>query len=341
MILESWSIALITCSAITIVLGFVGSVSALRVLRSWDIGSDSEHQIGLEEQVWLAATLTQFALVVQVISALIFIYAAGYFATILTGAMCAAGSLTANGYGLPALAVKIITIFLGALWIIVHRLDIGCKDYPLTRIKSSWLLVLFPFLCADAFLMISYLVNLDPDIITSCCGVLFGGSDGGGYSLFDYASPFRLVWMTAINGAVVIVCSLLLVQCGAGAGKIVRVAGWTAIIGWISLYLLAILVVTVVVSPYVYALPHHRCPFDLIHYPYAAVGIPLYLFLHTAVLFGLGGAVAGLCSGRRIAVDMVRPFITTAAILSVSSLFLFFITAAWLPLSYMMFGGQK
>lgn len=340
MILESWSIALITCSAITLVLGLVGSLSAARVIRYWDRGSDSERQIGLEEQIWLAATLIQFALVVQVISALIFIYAAGYFATILKGAMCAAGSLTANGYGLPALALKIITIFVGALWIIVHRLDISCEDYPLTRFKSVWLLFLVPFLCADAFLVIAYLVNLEPEIITSCCGVLFGGSDSGGYSLFDFASPHRLVWLTALNGAFAAACSLLLLRSGSAAGKGMVVGSWAAIAGWTSLYLLAILVITVVVSPYVYALPHHRCPFDLLHYPYAAVGIPLYLFLHTAVLFGLGGAVAGMHCGRRIAIDRVRPFIKIAVLLSISSLILGFVTAAWPPFSYSMFGGQ-
>lgn len=346
MIFESWSIALITCSAITVVLGFVGSLSALRVIRFWDAGSDSERQIDLEERVWLTATLTQFALVVQIVSALIFIYAAGYFATVLKGAMCAAGALTANWYGLPALTIKIITIFLAALWIIVHRLDIGCEDYPLTRFKSIWLLVLLPFICSDAFLTISYLLNLDPEIITSCCGVLFSSSDGGGYSLFDHATPSRLVWLSALSGGIAAGCSLLLRRISSADRK--TAVGWaaavvacTSILSWVGFYLLAILVVTVIVSPYVYALPHHRCPFDLLHYPYAAVGLPLYLFLHVAVLFGLGGAVAGLNAGRRIPADAVQPFMKIAVLLSISGLFLFIVTAAWPPLSYVFFGGQK
>lgn len=341
MIFESWSIALITCSAITLILGLVGAVSAVRVILSWDSGSDAESQILLEEQVWLAATLTQFGFVVQVVSALIFIYAAGYFATILKGAMCAAGSLTANGYGLAALAVKIVTIFLGALWIIVHRLDIRCEDLPLTRFKSFWLLCLLPLLCIDAFLVISYLINLDPEIITSCCGVLFSDTDDGGYSLFDYASPGRLVWFAAINGGVVVVCSLWISVSLNRPGTSVLLVGSIAIAAWISLYLLAILIITVIVSPYVYALPHHRCPFDLFHYPYAVIGVPLYLFLHVAVLFGLGGAVAVILTNRWLMVDRVRSFIKIAAMIAVVSLFLFIICAAWPPVSYVLLGGQK
>ena len=99
MILEFWSIALITCSLVTLFLGTAGTAAALQVMRRWDPGSDSERQIRLEERVWLTATLVQFALVVQVVSALMFIYAADYFATVLRGAMCAAGSLRRTAMG--------------------------------------------------------------------------------------------------------------------------------------------------------------------------------------------------------------------------------------------------
>jgi len=315
-------------------------VSSVRVLRSWDRGSDSEHQIRLEEEVWLAATLTQFGLVVQVMSALILIYAAGYFATILKGAMCAAGSLTANGFGLPALGVKIITIFSSSLWIIVHRLDVGCEDYPLTRFKSGWLLVLFPLLCTDAFLSFSYLLNLDPEIITSCCGVLFSSSEDGGYSLFDYSSPAHLLWTTALCGGGAVIFTLLSLR-SHDRGKLGK--PWVCLMAfaaWSMFYLLAILVITVVVSPYVYAMPHHQCPFDLLHYPYAVVGIPLYLFLHTAVLAGLAGSVVGLLERNRLMPERTRPFMKVAAMTAVAGLLLFSVTAAWPPFSYMMFGGQ-
>ena len=59
MILESWSIALITCSAVVIIFGLVGAATALRLLKDWDLGSDSELQIKLEERIWLVATLVR------------------------------------------------------------------------------------------------------------------------------------------------------------------------------------------------------------------------------------------------------------------------------------------
>ncbi len=304
MILEFWSIALITCSLVTVFLGIAGAAVALQVLRWWDLGSDSERQIRLEERVWLAAALVQFGLVVQVVSALIFIYAAAYFATVLKGAMCAAGSLTANVYGLPALGVKLVTIFMAGLWIVLHRLDIGHERFPLTTVKSVWLLVLLPFLLADALLLFLYLVNLEPEIITSCCGIIFGDASAGGYSLFDVDSPAPLLVLGGALTALIALCSSLLLARDSTRRP---VAGWVLAGCWIGFYLLALALIIVWVSPYVYGLPHHRCPFDLIQYPYSLIGLPLYLFLHGSVLSGLAGAVAAIVSGRGETPCRLRP----------------------------------
>jgi hypothetical protein len=340
MILEFWSIALITCSLVTVFLGVAGAAAALQVIRRWDLGSDSERQIRLEERVWLAAALVQFGLVVQVVSALIFIYAADYFATVLKGAMCAAGSLTANIYGLPALGVKLVTIFMAGLWIVLHRLDIGHERFPLTILKSFCLLALLPFLLADALLVFLYLVNLEPEIITSCCGIIFGETSAGGYSLFDVDSPAVLFLSGGALIALVVLCSCLLLLKDFRQRPVRPYAGWILAGSWVAFYLLALALIIVWVSPYVYGLPHHRCPFDLIQYPYSLVGLPLYLFLHGAVLSGLAAAAAAIVCGRGDTALQVEPFIRRSAKLSLALLLLFLVQAAWPPLKYIFFGGQ-
>lgn len=340
MILESWSIALVTCSAVTVIFGIVGAVTALRVISHWDIGSDSEQQIRLEEQIWLAAALVQFSIVVQIISAVIFIYAADYFATVLKGAMCAAGSLTANRYGLPALGFKLGTIFFGGLWIILHRLDISSENFPFTRIKSFWLVALLPLLVGDAVLIFLYLVNLEPEIITSCCGIIFGGEDVGGYSLLDYSSAGTILYLLAGLTLFLVAGSAFQRRINGRPRKTRILGGGLLAVGWTGFYLLALVVITVVVSPYVYALPHHRCPFDLLHYPYAVTGVPLYLFLHGAVLLGLGGALAAMVGGFEETGDLVDKFVRWASVISLSLLLLFLLTAGWQPFFYIVSGGQ-
>lgn len=340
MILESWSIALITCSLVTVVFGAVGAVTALQVMRWWDLGSDSERQIKLEERVWLAATLVQFGLAVQIVSAVIFIYAADYFATVLKGAMCAAGSLTANVYGLPALSVKLATIFLASLWIILHRLDIGHEKFPLTRLKSCWLLLLLPFLIADALFVFLYLANLEPEIITSCCGIIFGDGSTGGYSLFDVSSSGLLLLLSCALIILIGLSSFVLLIKEDQSRSRRLLGGWVLAGSWACFYLLALIVVIVMVSPYVYGLPHHRCPFDLLQYPYVVVGLPLYLFLHGSVLTGLFAATAAIV-GRWGGTDLqVKSFIQRSILASLTLLLLFLIQAGWPPLKYIFFGGQ-
>ena len=340
MILESWSIALITCSAVVIIFGLVGAATALGLLKHWDLGSDSELQIKLEERIWLVATLVQFGLVVQIISAILFIYAADYFATVLKGAMCAAGSLTANDFGLPALGFKLVTIFVGSLWIMLHRLDIGSENFPYTRLKNLWLLAMLPLLIGDGLLVVLYLVNLEPEIVTSCCGILFGETEAGGYSLLNYSSDTTVLVLLATISVLILAGSLSqLFTIPSSKGVALLVSGMLGS-AWLIFYLLALAVITVQVSPYVYGLPHHRCPFDLLHYPYLTVGLPLYLLLHGGVLAGLGAAMARIISHAIEGGDHVDQFIRRATLVSVSLALLFLVTAAWPPIAYIMFGGQ-
>ena len=109
---------------------------------------------------------------------------------------------------------------------------------------------------------------------------------------------------------------------------------------WIVFYLLALAVITVQVSPYVYGMPHHRCPFDLLHYPYLLIGLPLYLFLHAAVISGLGGAMAGLLCAEAERGSHMERFRHRSTLLSVTMLLLFGLTAGWRPFVYIFFGGQ-
>ncbi|MBT8346036.1 MAG: hypothetical protein HKP52_00390 [Desulfofustis sp.] len=340
MILESWSIALITCSAVVIIFGLVGAATSLRLLKHWNLGSDSELQIKLEERIWLVATLVQFGLVVQIISAILFIYAADYFATVLKGAMCAAGSLTANGYGLPALGFKLITIFAGSLWIMVHRLDIGSEDFPYTRLKSYLLLGMLPLLIGDGLLVVLYLVNLEPEIVTSCCGIIFGDAEAGGYSLLNYSSETTVVFMLATISALILAGSLVQLISVQSPKRAALIVSGALASSWPFFYLLALGVITVQVSPYVYGLPHHRCPFDLLHYPYLKIGLPLYLFLHVAVLAGLGAATVRIISCVISGSHHVDQFVRRSSLVSMSMVLLFLLTAGWQPFAYMVYGGQ-
>ena len=174
MFLNSWSLALILSSLIVLFLGMLACRTAVRVLWHWDPASDSNRQIRLENETWLASTLVEYGLGFQIITLVLFVLAADYFCHVIVGAMCATGALLANSWGMPTLLVKIAGVFLYGFWIVMHQLDISSENYPLVRAKFRYLLILAPLLVTDNLLQFFYIANLRPDIITSCCAVVFG-----------------------------------------------------------------------------------------------------------------------------------------------------------------------
>jgi hypothetical protein len=339
MIFDSWSIALLTCSAVTLFLGLIGCRTGLRILRHWDMASDSELQIRLEEEIWLSATLVQFGLIIAFFGALMLIFAANHYATILKGAMCATGALMANPYGIPALICKILAIFFCSLWIVLHRLDVSSPDYPLVRVKYVLLIILLPLFIGDTFFLSLYLLNLEPEIITSCCGVIFSQQAIDGYNLLGIRPvPELLVEYGVITALLVILNMITLV------GKNNRFRTGLVLISslfWCLFYIVSLVVITIVVSPYVYGMPHHRCPFDLLQYPYSWIGFPLYLFLHVAVLSGLSSSVAWLVRKKKGLAEIAFRTHQQASLLSLICLFLFLVLAAWEPALYLWYGGQR
>ena len=115
--------------------------------------------------------------------------------------MCATGSLLANDFGIPALIVKIGGVFFYGFWIVLHQLDVRSERYPLVRIKYVYLLLLLPLLLLDLSLEMLYIAELEPDIITSCCAVVFGESAGGGTNLLagiSHEAGLMLFYGTAL-----------------------------------------------------------------------------------------------------------------------------------------------
>ena len=53
---------------IVLFLGITACMTAVRVLKDWDPASDSNRQIRLENETWLASTLVEYGLGFQIIT---------------------------------------------------------------------------------------------------------------------------------------------------------------------------------------------------------------------------------------------------------------------------------
>ena len=281
MILHPGILALVVGSAIVLAMISYAGWIGVRVLRRWDFDSSSAEQLALERSTYLGSTLAGYALGFQIVAALLFLFTIEDIHELFVGAMCATGSLNANPVGWSALGAKGLVLIAAPLWIVFDLLDRRAGDFPIIRPKFLALLALVPLMAADLALQLRYFTGLDPQIITSCCGALF--SESGSTLASEVASlpvqPMLLAFYAAAAlflaaglGCFVIRTALLR-YLFAGAALLILVVSLASIVSFLSLY--------------VYELPTHHCPFDMLQRQYSFIGYPIYLFLFASVFFGL------------------------------------------------------
>lgn len=339
MFLSLWSLALTFCGTIALFLIAVAARTAWRVLRHWDPASDDALQISLESETWLASTLVEYGLGLQILTLLVFILAADQFSQVIAGAMCATGSLTANPFGMPALYVKLAGVFLYGFWLLLHQLDIRVETYPLVRLKFAWLLALLPFLLADVVLQTLYIAGLKPDIITSCCSVVFAQAGPESGNLMGI--PPRGLLLGAYYGAIAglaLVGTLLLRRFGRPRPSRPLTIIYSC--GWAAFFFLALAVITSIISCYIYALPNHRCPFCILKPEYHYIGLGIYFALLGGTFFGATTGLAALV-GRRpeLAIPAGR-YQRAAVAISLALLALFTVLTSYHFLRYLVTGGE-
>ena len=285
MIIQPGVLALTLGSGITLILLLFAGGLGLKVLFRWDITSSSEAQLALERKTYLISALVQYGLLFEIVSLFLFIYTADDLHNLLVGAMCATGSLNANAYGFPALYAKIAILFLSAAWIALNYIDNKAEDYPLTKTKYRLLLVILPVVATGYILQIEYFSRLSPDVITSCCGVLF--SEGGK----NIASSIAFLPVKLMQSLFYCLFAATVIS-GVAARRTLRRI-YVLCLSFLSgtFFLMAIAAILSFISLYFYQLPTHHCPFDILQAGYYYVGYPLYASLFTGSFFGVMAGV--------------------------------------------------
>jgi hypothetical protein len=275
-------LALFTASLLTGFMVVYAAVFGAQILRRWDLRSGSDLQLGLERKTYLVSTLLGYAFAAELLSLALFVFTADRLHGFFTGAMCAAGTFQANGFGYPALLLKGSNAILAGLWLIVNAADNKGFDYPLVRTKYAWLLAASPLILAEIVLQALYFLKLKPDIITSCCSTLFsqGGTSLGSELASLPVAPMRILFFGSVLGSVAL--AVAFVRTGRGAVLLGVSSGASLVV--------SVLAVVSFISVYIYELPAHHCPFCVLQAGHHYIGYPIYVSL-------FGGAIAGMGSG--------------------------------------------
>lgn len=283
---------------------------SIRVIGGWDFKSTSEKQYLLEKQTYLVSVLMKYAFAVNIPAFLIFIYANDKLSAYLTGAMCAAGVLNATLYGKYLIIFKIVNLYLSAVWLTVNHFDSRSEFMPYTALKFRMIPLLFTMFCIECALFIMHFASIDPAVPVSCCNVIFADGTSVIRTFFSaYAVQLFAAAFILVSAAFLLKHPVLY-----GAANIFYV-------------ITGIAVLIYGVSPYVYELPTHKCPFCILQSGYGYAGYWFYITL-------FGGTASGIAAGVQTLISGVVPkrMVTVSIGLNCAYLLL----CAWYPASYFL-----
>jgi len=288
MMLDPWILGLIIGHSALLLVFSLGFINAWQIFSGWDYNSSAQKQVLLEKKTYLVSTVMNFALFTQILMLFLFGMAADELANVLPGAMCAVGTLSSNSYGFALLNLKIVSFFVYFIWLVVNYLDNQVETYPLVRKKYLGLMLLYPLAVVETVLLFAFAFDLDPSVITSCCGSVYNeGAEGLGASLAGASAGFILPIFFSI---VILLVLNRFVFNRRDAGK-----NWLGNLLefplWIVFFITAIVVIISFISTYVYEMLSHSCPFCFMGAEYHYYGVALYLCLFVATATGMTGGL--------------------------------------------------
>jgi len=264
-------LTLLIVEGILLLLAALALPFSLRIGLEFNPKATTAFQYDLNKKSYLVATIIMFILLLKLPLFFFFIWTMDALALSVSGAMCAAGILSASPWGSWMFFVKIIALFLLCAWVLVHRQDLSEPTYPFTKQKFYSFQGLFFLLVVEYFLQVAHFAAIPTDTPVHCCSVLFGQKEG-----FS-----TLFWQE--DGVILgLFYGLYLLMGVAYFLKHPRLYGFTSLV-WLGVSIYALIRFF---SPYVYELPTHRCPFCLLQGEYYHVG---YLMYALAFLGALGG----------------------------------------------------
>jgi hypothetical protein len=284
MILDPWVLGLVTGHTAMLFIFSLAVVGAWQIYRGWDFESNSEKQYELEKKTYLVSTVMNFVLIIQMIMLFLLVLAADELSKVIPGAMCATGTLSSNSFGFPVLWVKIFSFFVYFIWLIMNHLDNQIETYPLVKIKYLMLICIYPFAAAEAVLLLMFVFNLNPTVITSCCGSIYNDASAGLGGTLAGASP---TFTLSVLFIVVFVIFLRFLFREKYPEQVFLRYSVAEIALWLIFFVIAVMAIVSFVSTYIYEMLSHKCPFCFLKGEYYFIGIPIYVSLFIATAAGL------------------------------------------------------
>ncbi len=274
MILTPEVLAILILNAIFAIFGTVAFVLSVKIYLNWDINSTSTAQYRLEKQSTLATTIIKYIFSIKVPLFIFFIFTLDKISNVLTGAMCAAGVVDATEQGAYLIVLKIINLYLFALWLKLNAEDVKDRNQPHTKLKFGFFAFIFFLFIVEVILEWVMFNAIEIDKMVSCCGSIYSSSANSGISSIFSLSTAALLALFYGNYLLIVLFYFLKKR-------------YLFAITNMLFVVIAIIALILFFGTYIYELPSHHCPFCFLQRDYYYIGYLIYGMLFVGTFYGL------------------------------------------------------
>jgi hypothetical protein len=274
MILTPEVLAILILNAIFALFGTVAFILSVKIYLNWDINSTSTAQYRLEKQSTLAATIIKYIFSIKVPLFIFFIFTLDKISNVLTGAMCAAGVVDATEQGVYLIVLKIINLYLFALWLKLNAEDVKDRNQPHTKLKFGFFALIFFLFIVEVILEWVMFNAIEIDKMVSCCGSIYSSSANSGISSIFSLSTTALLALFYGNYLLIVLFYFFKKR------YLFAVTNMLFVV-------IAIIALILFFGTYIYELPSHHCPFCFLQRDYYYIGYLIYGMLFVGTFYGL------------------------------------------------------
>ena len=246
---------------------------SLKIVFYYDASATTPRQYSLEKQSYLVATIIKFIFAIKIPLFIFFIFTLNQIATLLPGAMCAAGVVNATVYGTPLLLLKIINLYLFGYWIVLNYEDMKTPQQKYLRLKFLLFCIVYILFVIEIVTQFVMFASIDVNSVVDCCGAIFSTTSQT-YMAKLLGLP-HAVLLPLFYGLFLIMALFYFMK----NSYLYAVAN--------ALFLpISIITLIAFFGTYIYELPTHHCPFCLLQKDYSYIGYILYVLLFIGTFFG-------------------------------------------------------
>ena len=265
-------IILLFGSVSAVIVLFIATLFSTDILLHWDFEKTDKKQYRLEKNSWLISTIIGFVAGLKVILLPYFVFTIDSLSHIVPGAMCGAGVISYNSFGLKLLFVKIVELGLIAFWLLLNYHDIK-NLYRWIKPKILLVIVIFFISILQLWLEYHFFEAIDIHKVVNCCSTLYG--------LLEGMNP--LPWGLDTKTLLIVFFLLYALILSSYFGK----QEWIFGIAVLLFAQIAYYSVLYFFGPYIYEQPNHNCPFCMMQKDYHYIGYIVWGLYFTGIFLAI------------------------------------------------------